>query len=290
MPRTSTMNMKKMLLMMAVVFTTGVVAHATTTVTGYWRLGENDVSPVAGNQVNNGNGGTLAAVGTDFLSYNTADAAYTTVPANPSNPTGSTLGVTFGPNGAPVLRQTPVTSYNYSDNFGMEVWVKSGSASQTGAIFFNGAYNASTGFGLYQNGSNYTAIFGDGNVGGLSIGSFTASTTAWTHLALVQDTAAFGGARFYVNGALVGSGTPAGFIPTSSQSYEYLAIGALYNTNDLFDGSADDARIFTFTSGQFNASTDLLYTAIPEPSTYALMVVGLVALLVVRRKSLSFNA
>jgi hypothetical protein len=277
-------------MLIGVLALTATASVQAATITGYWRLGEDDVSAVAGNQVSNANGGTLGAVGLRYQSYNTTNPTYTTIPANPNNPSGSTLGVTFGSSGAPVLRQDAVTGYNYSDNFGMEIWVKTDSASQTGAIFFNGAYNASTGFGLYQNGSNYTAVFGDGTVGGLSIGSFAASTTAWTHLALVQDSLAFGGARFYVNGSLITTATPTGFIPTSSQSYEYLSIGALYNTAEPFNGSVDDARLFTFTSGTFNASTDLLYSTVPEPSAYVLMLLGLSALVLLRRKFVSTNA
>jgi hypothetical protein len=201
--------------------------------------------------------------------------------------------VDFGSSGA-FLRQTNATTYNYSDNFGMEIWVKSGAVNQTGAIFINGAPNSGTGFSLYQNGANYSANLGNYTVGGAFFGSSAVSTGAWTHLALVRDTAAFGGTQFYVNGVLNGTIADSslginGYVATSSLSYEYLSVGARLDTTNAFNGSTDDARLFTFTSGAFNVS-DLNYAAVPEPSAYVLMLLGLSALVVLRRKFVSTKA
>jgi hypothetical protein len=42
--------------------------------------------------------------------------------------------------------------------------------------------------------------------------------------------------------------------------------GSINPTSSAFDGNVDEVRLFTFQPGQFNAATDLLYSAVPEPT------------------------
>ena len=78
--------------------------------------------------------------------------------------------------------------------------------------------------------------------------------------------------NYFLNGVSEISRAANFFDPTSGA----LSIGGNNSGDELFTGSIDQARIFTFTSGTFNTGM-LSYSAVPEPSTYA-AILGLLAL------------
>lgn len=136
-----------------------------------------------------------------------------------------------------------------TDSFGMEIWVKADNVTDSGYIFHNGNGN---GVGFYKNGDHYAVHI----PGVLMADVAPASTTIWTHLAIVRDSVAFGGMKLFVDGM------QAGFIDSvvSAPSGE-LVIGLNPWTpggDEFFLGNVDEARIFTFMSGQFVAD-DLNY-------------------------------
>lgn len=97
----------------------------------------------------------------------------------------------------------------------------------------------------------------------------------WTNLALVHNGSNL---EFYVNKVLAGS-----IAATQGITYQtdgLLALGFLQGVGTgHFQGDFDEMRFFTFGSGEFNASTDL----IPEPSATLLGGIGLLALMRRRR-------
>ena len=204
-----------------------------------------------------------------LFQYNSSVARYSTdvplpgvteIPISsvaPSAPTYSASFTATGPTSA-YLAPSPAATYDYSDNFGVEVWVKSGQASQSATILFNGDAGASKGWGFIQDGTNYQGV-----LGGLTlVGSAPATTNGWTHLALVRDTASFG-TRLYVNGVLNAT-VSSGINPTAGiADGSIFSIGSRAAAHNPFTGLVAEARVFTFISGAFNVS-DLNVT--PKPA------------------------
>ena len=102
------------------------------------------------------------------------------------------------------------------------------------------------------------------------------NTNQWYDVALVR---AGGVSTLYVNGTpyALSMGTPN--VATSA-----LMIGGNPLYAERFNGRIDEARIFTFSSGSFNPSTDLLIDATtPEPASFAFVGLGIAALWFARR-------
>ena len=96
-------------------------------------------------------------------------------------------------------------------------------------------------------------------------------------MALVR---ASGVSALYVNGTAYALS-----MGTSNVAASALMIGGnpLYPA-ERFNGRIDEARIFTFSSGSFNPSTDLLIDATtPEPASFAFVGLGIAALWFARR-------
>lgn len=103
----------------------------------------------------------------------------------------------------------------------------------------------------------------------------TVVNNTWYNVALVKSG---GTLTFYIDGDVIGSssgsiGTNDGFLHLGMEPVTGAA-------NRAFAGDFDEMRFFTFASGQFNPSTDLL---VPEPSAALLGGLGLLALLRRRR-------
>jgi hypothetical protein len=249
----------------AILLAVGPAVHANITVTGKWTL--DDPGALHGIAI----ASAVDSAGTRNLYQNNLSAAtyssdvplpgVTEIPLSSANPSAPALSASFtatGPTSA-YLAPSPAATYDYSDNFGVEVWVKSGQASQSATILFNGDAGASKGWGFIQDGTNYQGV-----LGGLTlVGSAPATTNGWTHLALVRDTASFG-TRLYVNGVLNAT-VSSGINPTAGAADgSIFSLGARASAQRPFTGRVADARVFTFASGAFVAS-DLNVT--PKPAT-----------------------
>jgi hypothetical protein len=97
----------------------------------------------------------------------------------------------------------------------------------------------------------------------------------WAHLAIVRDNET---SSFYINGTAQ-SGTTTGLPDWSS--------GATVGSLDGITGQGigvDDIRIYTFATGEGGDAVSAFFTAIPEPSSAALLGLGGLALMLRRRR------
>ena len=261
-------NMKKTLIVFLLALNATLVSsRAAILVTGYWEMGDADPGATAGAALIGGETVDSVSGGINLLSGGSDSASVysATVPPAANNPANSTLSVFLsgtpdpGKSYPPFLRQLNPTTYNYTDNFGLEMWVRPGSTSDA-VLAYNGALSSDPGWGLLISSGNYIALFG-----GVAVLSGPAVTiNQWTELALVVS----GGATsLYVNGAQVATGS--GLHPTTGAAGQLLTIGATATSGSALNGYVDDVRMFTFTPGNFSAS-DLNY-AVPEPSTWFLL-------------------
>jgi hypothetical protein len=166
-----------------------------------------------------------------------------------------------------------------TDNFGVETWMYIDFAPTSNqALIYNGN-SASSGFGLYEVPGGLTGLFG----GVAFIGTVAIPTHTWVDVALVRSG---GTASVYVNGSVAATTPSAPNTPVGS-----LQIGG-NGTAEGFIGQLDEARVFHFDAGAFNAATDLYFNQstltesqnTPEPTALALAGLGLVALGMIRRK------
>jgi hypothetical protein len=253
---------------------------------GYWRLGEADSGAIAGNQIPDYPSSTADSAGSNVLYQGQGGSNgrvfYSSNVASGSvNPTGSTLSASFTASGggtSPHLVQFPAHTYDFTDNFGVELWVNSALSTQTVVLANNGSVS-NLGWGIIQYNSDYAAVYNGVTVFGNSV----VSVGIWTHLALVRD----GGlTTFYVNGISNATTSSAFNVTNNGDSFTTtFSLGAAGGAAFPFTGNLDEVRVFTFAPGGFNVS-DLNVIAVPEPSTYVLMVLGLLSLLFLRKMSI----
>lgn len=244
----------------------GVVAmpaQATITVLNQWHLGEGDAGASAGGA---GAAATVDGVGGFNLSKVGAPSYSSNVPLR----IGSTLSVAFNGTTDEYMNTSGVAS-TLTDNFGVEAWVKWNSGTPGSAsIVYNG--NSSTsGWGIYQYAATYGLLYG-GNLAQ----SVTPISNQWTELALVRDN---GTTTFYVNGEVsyttgIGPNAPVGGVAIGGNS---LTSGA-----ELFNGTIDEVRIFSFAPGAFTVGDLNLPPPVPTPASnlrsLSLLALGLLGL------------
>lgn len=139
-----------------------------------------------------------------------------------------------------------------SDNFGIEAWVKPGAGFGNSWILATGGNSGNLVLQV-NNGKCAASLY---NANYINSGAATLNTNEWTHLAAVVTN---GVARLYVNGvAQTGSRTG-----VTAGNNTHLGVTSGGATG--FKGLIDEARIFTFASGQFSTN-DLLLVTGPAPN------------------------
>ncbi len=232
-----------------------IPAHATISVLNQWHLGEADTGAVAGGA---GAASTVDSVGTSNLNkVGTPTYSSDVMPG-----IGSTMSMAFSGNSQYLISGVAST---LTDNFGIEAWVKSDGMSRPSvAIAYNG--NSSTsGWGIYQFGTNYGFLYG-----GVYLQGVSPISTQWTELALVRSS---GVTTFYVNGVAAYSGNSAPNFPAGG-----VGIGgnSITSGTELFGGKIDEVRIFSFAPNQFSAKDlNLPPPAVPAPALSARLLGGL---------------
>jgi hypothetical protein len=140
------------------------------------------------------------------------------------------------------------------DNIGIECWARTSSSQANKTLFNTGASGLQL---VYDNGFR-AAIQGVAWIGG----TYVASTGAWIHVALVRTN---GVNIFYVEGKPFAS---SGTVPGATY---VLHLGIEPGGSGMFEGNIDEARVFTFNSGEFDPRDLLYYIWIP---IYGLRVDG----------------
>ena len=205
----------------------------------------------------------------------------------------STVSMQFNPGTLDVYYRDPITTL--PDNVGLEAWVKS-SAKANGnsvrVIAFNGA-PGTNGFGLVRV-EKATPLGGvipiyEAFVGTTAVGQLAVPDNKWLHLAIVIDG---GKSTFYVNGQPGGSATADPGTETMA-----FSIGAAFcpicdrpvNSSNYLDGLVDEVKLFSFSPGNFNASTDLAFN-VPEPTLIGWLILSTVLMGRHRKSVTSKNA
>lgn len=225
-----------------------------------YSLGENDPGAVAGAL---GNSQTMDASGTNPLNLMLGTPTYRSDAAP-----GSSMSMEFGLNGESYY-QGPLVS-SYTNNFGAEIWVKTSTATGGDHVIFSAGNTATNGWSIFQQNNKWA--FSYGSV--IAVTGGTVNVGEWTHVAFVRDD---GIGRLYVNGQVVGSTSASMVSPVGHTLLGSNEPG--YTLRKPFCGEIDDAVIFHFSAGQFNAAADLNYPSVPEPATLSLLAMGALATL-----------
>jgi hypothetical protein len=263
----------------AVMVAIASMASATVVNVASWRGGENDVSPGPTGSFGfadttavdgSGNGHNLTNSGvTIFYAY---PGDYTSgLPAYPYPAAGqaatSSVDYAWAPGSGAFTSTTPVATG--ADNWGVQLWVKPGNATDKMVYLTNGDSTAGSDISLFQlnlgTGAEYYA-----EVGSYIYSIGAVDTANWHNLALVNDA---GTVSFYLDG-VAKSSTPN--VHASITPGAFLGLGVNIDGTGGMAGGIDEARIFTFAPGAFQVS-DLGF--VPEPGTLTLLATGVFGLL-----------
>ena len=223
------------------------VAQATVTTLSYWRMGENDPGVANGPATS-----TTDPTGGRTMNLQGSVAYTNNVSATAAAHTGSAWCVYFAGTGY----GTNALVTTATDNFGMECWVNPNNTTANECLAVNGS-TAGGGWGFYKQGATYYGLLS----GVAFVGSGSATSGTWTHLALVRDS---GTTTFYVNGVATGSSTAAPVTPTGVFG---VAADPQNPANEQFNGCLDEVRVFTFTAGAFSTNDLLLNQPVPIATT-----------------------
>jgi hypothetical protein len=240
------------------------LARAEIVVQAYYHLGESDSGAVADAA---GNGQTVDSTGNGYdMTYWQGTMAYSSsVAASAAEKSGSNLSMNFASDATSFYLYQGDGDFRVTDNFGIEGWFKVDDLSQQGLVFAGDSFG--NGYGLYVLGGHVQGLYGAMELFDTGIAP---TAGEWFYAALVRDG---GVTNMYVNDSseITFASTNAPFEPGAQIS---LGIAGY----DPMHGNADEVRVFTFAPGSFDASTDLLISQVPEPSTLALLAMGLCGL------------
>lgn len=236
---------------------------------GYWRLNETAQPPNAVSAVNQGSVGA------------SANGAYNNYPSRGvTGPFSGSVGVQL--NG---LNQTVQTPYNAALNpasFTIEAWVNPASASVSGGLLCVAAsmhpVSPRSGWLIYQSDGTAAGAAGVGwylrlyaqNAGNFSINLLAPQTVVpgtWSHLVFSYDGST---AKAYINGALVSSGAPSGFVPNPDAAF---SIGARSDNAFFWRGAVAEAAYYGTALTEAQIATHYS-TATSNPSGYSAQVIG----------------
>jgi hypothetical protein len=273
----------------AVVAALAASAQAVVTTTAQFHIGETDLvddgdaDALENNPATNGSvpGSALdAAVGTDASIGYSGTATF----SNNAAP-GSSLALNITGGGSSTNRAysaPPNLSPAFrSDNWGVEAWLYFPSANDGNSDYlaYSVGYFNFQAWEVQKVAGVYNWLFSPNNVSAyypIAANDYD----RWVHTAVVVD----GGVhKYYLDGALLHSYASGGASWSGNALYDDLWIGTAnnYGGNFGWQGGIDEVRVFQFDPGQFDPS-DLSFVAaangVPEPSTYALGLIGLAGL------------
>lgn len=264
-------------------------AQASAATVGYWRFEEGVASQNPAttpgailDSSGMGNNGTAALVDPPGMTYSSM------VPGPVINPgaLANTLSMGFvgGTGGSQEGIFVPdAASLDLDNAVTLEAFVNPASFGANNAIFGKWTAGGGTSYILRLNTSGGLTAFLSGGSNVSVSSTTTLSTDTWYHVAMTWTSSAVGGddtMRLYING--VQDVTTNVFTGPINNSTSDLAIGrgiGSTSSNILFNGMIDEARI----SNVALQPSEFL-TAVPEPSSVILGVLGLGGLLALRRR------
>jgi hypothetical protein len=253
----------------------GAVAQADVVAGVDYRLGEDDsdaADGVVGNTTTTNIGVTPNTNLTKFITSGTGPTYTSDVAASAAFSVGSTLAMNFNGLGYYKVDETPCNNINHQ---AIEGWFKVSNTSQQALAYTGSSWT--DGLGLYIINNHLQAIAANGF--GLLDSGFTPTAGQWFYAAVSADN---GTSSVYVNSTTAAATVTGGMANTLTNQFIIGAAGdATHGYSDLLTGAADHVRLLAFdgSSYVFNASTDLSYRAVPEPSTIAMLAAGLLGLL-----------
>jgi hypothetical protein len=265
-----------------------VTANATVTNIGYWRGGEND-SPApnfnfANGTLGNANATTVDLMGNYNLTNNNAGVAYYASSA-------AYAGVGGLEDGSSVALITAGSGLYASTinagtaNFGFQAYVRPNNTTGVQIIAANGGvgngWNLFTAngtiLGLSEGYRYFVEVAGRGI---LDSGITVDAGGSIANIAYVNDN---GANTLYYNFTPVVTANYGGII--AATGYFSLGYNPAQDPARYYTGTIDEARLFNFEPGQFQASDLTNYVGVvPEPSTYALVLGGIATLFLIRRR------
>jgi hypothetical protein len=264
-----------------------IPAHAGVINIGYWRGGEND-SPapnfnLSGDTLGNANATTIDLMGNYNLTNNNAGAAFYGSSAAYAGvgglPTNSSVALITAGSGL----YTNAINAGTAD-FGFQAYVRPNNTSGVQVIAANGG-GPGSGWNLFTaDGSDLALAAGYRYFvevplkGILDSGIAVDAGGSVVNIAYVNDN---GANKFFYNFTQVASANFGGI--SAATGYFSLGYNPSLDPPKYYTGTIDEARLFTFQSGQFQAA-DLQNYVVPEPSTYALFLGGIATTLLIRRR------
>lgn len=166
-----------------------------------------------------------------------------------------------------------------TDNFAVELWLRTSNLTQGGITVFQTGNSSNGNLKIGINGGVWTASYHNLSwIGATGGAGQTVTSGAWTHLAVIRDN---GTSTLYIDG--VAQAQTSGSTPVH-QSGAHLAVNPGGAAGAWFDGDIDEINTFTFVSGVDDPVAALSINAIPEPSSTALLGLGGLVLTLRRRK------
>lgn len=267
---------------LAVVMASAVPAMASIVVIHQWDMGASEVAGgngnVLGQQLPSGGSQTdlVGGAGSVNLTNEVGGTGPYTGPIYTSAAApGNTVAIQFTGDAGQSL--TAANAFSLTSNFGFQLWVNPTDTNNR-MIAYNGN-SSGNGWGLVAYGGQL-----DGLLGGVAfVNGPTITPGTWTNLALVVNGQS-NATTLYVNGLAYATVDSMPVAPTVDSSGFGFYVGSDVGLQTAYS-TVDNVRVFTFAPGAFSAS-DLAEPglAVPEPASLSLLAMGVVGLLLLKRK------